>query len=226
MSATHPQSQPSASPRVTPPAGVPTGIDGFRYLPDGLDGAAQRAVLAAVDAIVAAAPYDRFVMPGSGRSFSIDMTNAGPLGWVADRSSYRYSPTHLVTGRPWPHIPPLLLDLWRSLTGYPADPECCLVNLYRGGGAKLGLHRDEDEEVFDAPILNLSLGDTAVFRLGGRRRTDPTRSFLVKSGTVMVFGGESRVLYHGVDRIVPGSGDLIPGGGRINLTLRRVTRPG
>ncbi len=220
-----PPSEGLVTPPVTPPAAAPTGIDGFRLLPDHLDAAAQRAVLAAVESIVEAAPYDRFVMPGSGRSFSIDMTNAGALGWVADRSSYRYSPTHLRTGRPWPPIPPILLDLWRTLTGYPADPECCLVNLYRGTGAKLGLHRDEDEEVFDAPILNLSLGDTAVFRLGGRRRTDPTRGFLVKSGTAMVFGGESRVFYHGVDRIIPGSGTVVPGGGRINLTLRRVTKP-
>lgn len=226
-----PQPQPPAAAQVTDRAHAATrhppaaDADGFLWMPDRLDPAAQRAVLAAVDSIAEAAPFDRFVMPGSGRPFSIDMTNAGPLGWVADRSSYRYSPTHLRTGRPWPPIPPLLLELWRAFSGYPADPECCLVNLYRGEGAKLGLHRDEDEDAFDAPILNVSLGDTAVFRLGGRRRTDPTRSFQVTSGTVMVFGGESRVFYHGVDRILAGSSTLVPGGGRINLTLRRVTKP-
>jgi alkylated DNA repair protein (DNA oxidative demethylase) len=201
------------------------GGDGFRFLPDHLDRAGQTALLALVDAIAAEAPFDRFVMPGSGRPFSADMTNAGPLGWVADRSSYRYSPVHLKTRRPWPPIPDTLLVLWDRLTGYPAPPECCLVNLYRGEGAKLGLHRDEDEEAFDAPILNISLGDTGIFRLGGRRRTDPTSSFAVASGTVMVFGGQSRVFYHGIDRILPGSSTLVPGGGRINLTLRRVTKP-
>ncbi|WP_225889808.1 alpha-ketoglutarate-dependent dioxygenase AlkB family protein [Indioceanicola profundi] len=198
---------------------------GFRYLPDRLDEAAQRRLLAEVERIGEAAPFDRFVMPGTGRPLSIDMTNAGPLGWVSDRSGYRYSPAHLRTGLPWPPIPDLLLALWRELTDYPAPPECCLINLYQGVGAKLGMHRDQDEEAFDAPILSVSLGDAAMFRLGGRRRGDPARTFVVQSGTVMVFAGEARTFYHGVDRILPGTSALIPGGGRINLTLRRVTRP-
>jgi len=199
---------------------------GFRFLPGHLDPDAQNILLAAVNGIVAAAPFDRFVMPNTGRPFSIDMSNAGPLGWVSDRSGYRYSPVHLKTGKPWPPIPEMLLELWRGLTGYPHPPECCLINRYHGPSSRLGLHRDEDEDTFDAPILSVSLGDTALFRLGGHRRSDPTRSFRVPSGTVMVFAGASRLAYHGVDRILPGSSGLLPEGGRLNLTLRRVTRTG
>ena len=205
------------------PAALP--VPGFRLLPDHLDPAAQARLLAAVEAVAAEAPFTRYSMPGTGRPFSIDMTNAGRLGWVADRSGYRYADRHPATGRPFPPIPDMLLELWDALTGYPAPPECCLVNLYRGPAAKLGLHRDEDEEAMDAPILNLSLGDSARFRLGGPRRTDPTRSFVIASGAAMVFAGPARAAYHGVDRILPGTSRLIPGGGRINLTLRRVTRP-
>ncbi|HYC03283.1 MAG TPA: alpha-ketoglutarate-dependent dioxygenase AlkB [Azospirillaceae bacterium] len=206
-----------------PPSQV---LPGFRYLPARLDEAAQRDLLSAVEAIAAEAPFSRYVMPRTGRPFSIDMTNAGPLGWVSDRGSYRYTDRHPVTGRPFPPIPRLVLDLWDELTGYGHPPECCLINHYRGEGAKLGLHRDEDEAATEAPILNLSLGDTARFRLGGPRRTDPTRSFPVPSGTVMVFAGPARLAYHGVDRILPGTSGLVPGGGRLNITVRRVTIPG
>lgn len=199
--------------------------EGFRLLPDHLDRMRQQELAALVAGIAEEAPFMRYAMPRTGRPFSIDMTNAGGQGWIADRQSYRYSPVHPVTGRPWPAIPSPLLDLWRNLTGYPHDPECCLINHYRGEGAKLSLHRDEDEEAKDAPILNISLGDTAIFRLGGAQRGDPTRSFAVTSGTVMVFGGPSRMFYHGVDRLRVGSSRLLPGGGRLNLTLRRVTRP-
>ncbi|MFY8095646.1 MAG: alpha-ketoglutarate-dependent dioxygenase AlkB family protein [Niveispirillum sp.] len=199
--------------------------EGFRLLPDHLDRAGQQELVALVGALAQEAPFTRYVMPRTGRPFSIDMTNAGSQGWIADRQSYRYSLVHPVTGRPWPAIPPALLDLWRALTDYPHDPECCLINHYRGEGARLSLHRDEDEEAMDAPILNISLGDTAIFRLGGLRRNDPTRSFPVTSGSIMVFAGPARLYYHGVDRLRVGSSRLLPDGGRLNLTLRRVTRP-
>lgn len=198
---------------------------GFRLLPEYLDHTRQRQLSALVAELARDAPFMRYAMPRTGRLFSIDMTNAGSQGWIADRQSYRYSPVHPVTGRPWPAIPAPLLALWRALTGYAHDPECCLINHYQGEGAKLSLHRDEDEAAKDAPILNISLGDTAIFRLGGLRRQDPTRSFPVASGTVMVFGGPSRMFYHGVDRLRAGSSRLLPGGGRFNLTLRRVTMP-
>jgi alkylated DNA repair protein (DNA oxidative demethylase) len=185
---------------------------------------AQAALLAAVREGLEASPPFTPVMPRTGRPFSVRMGNFGPLGWVSDRSGYRYAAVHPETGRPWRPIPRLALDVWRQVSGYPHDPEACLVNLYREG-AKMGLHRDEDEEDFSAPVVSISLGDTALFRLGGTERGDPTRSFKLSSGDVVVLGGATRLCYHGVDRIVPGSSTLIPGGGRINLTLRRVTKP-
>jgi alkylated DNA repair protein (DNA oxidative demethylase) len=121
-------------------------------------------------------------------------------------------------------MPDQVLALWDQLTGYPAPPEACLVNLYEGD-ARMGLHVDSDEAAWDAPVLSISLGDTALFRIGGVLRTDPTRSVRLASGDVCMLGGASRRAYHGVDRILPGSSRLLPKGGRINLTLRRVTAP-
>lgn len=199
--------------------------DGFRLYPAHLEPDRQRGLLQEVMAAAAQAPFFTPTMPRSGAPFSVVMTNCGPLGWVSDRDGgYRYQQTHPVTGQAWPPIPDILLEIWEALCGYAAPPEACLVNLYRGG-AKMGLHVDADEAATDAPVLSISLGDTALFRLGGRRRTDPTRSLKLSSGDVAVLGGESRHCYHGVDRILPGSSRLIPDGGRMNLTLRRVTRP-
>jgi len=202
---------------------------GFRWLPGCLDPAAQRSLLAAVLAVVADAPLYRPAMPGSGKALSVRMTNCGPLGWMTDRNGgYRYQATHPETGRPWPPIPALLLDLWRGLTGYAADPEACLVNHY-DAAARLGLHRDADERDTAAPVLSVSLGDTALFRIGGPQRNDPTQSLKLASGDVVVLGGAARHSFHGVDRILPGSSRLLAGtpfeSGRVNLTLRRVTLP-
>ncbi len=163
-------------------------------------------------------------MPRSGRPLSVRMCNLGPLGWVSDRAGYRYQPHHPDTGRPWPPLPRALLDLWQAEAGYPHPPEACLVNLYRDG-ARMGLHQDRDERDLAAPVLSVSLGDDALFRVGGRGRRDPTRSFVLRSGDVVVLGGEARLAFHGVDRTLPGTSPLLSGGGRINLTLRRVTRP-
>ncbi|MET0156668.1 MAG: alpha-ketoglutarate-dependent dioxygenase AlkB, partial [Methyloceanibacter sp.] len=121
-------------------------------------------------------------------------------------------------------IPAALLELWRELARYPAPPEACLVNYY-AESAKLGLHQDKDEEDFAAPVLSVSLGDTGIFRLGGRSRKDPTRAFELKSGDVVVLGDTDRLAFHGIDRILAGTSDLVPEGGRFNLTLRRVTKP-
>lgn len=198
--------------------------DGFRYLAGQLDPSRQKDILAALEKALAAAPFYTPAMPKSGRPFSVRMTNFGPLGWVSDRSGYRYQPIHPETGRPWPPIPDVVLELWREVSGYDAPPEACLVNLYREG-AKLGLHRDEDEEDFAAPVVSISLGDTAVFRIGGPERRSATRTLKLFSGDVVVLGGHSRLFYHGIDRIHPGSSTIVPGGGRINLTLRRVSRP-
>ena len=201
--------------------------DGFRYLPERFDRAAQAALLEEVlGAIEAAdAPFHRGTMPRTGAPLSVEMTNLGPLGWVTDKErGYRYEPAHPVTGRVWPAMPDALLALWEEVADYPAPPEACLVNLYREG-ARMGLHVDWDEEATDAPVVSVSLGDDALFRLGGPARRDSTRSMRLRSGDVVVLGGEARRRHHGVDRIYPGTSRLVPGGGRINLTLRRVTRP-
>jgi alkylated DNA repair protein (DNA oxidative demethylase) len=199
-------------------------LDGFRVLPGRLDEAGQRVLLSELDEAIHRAPFFTPVMPRTGRPFSVAMTNLGPLGWVSDRAGYRYQATHPVTAEPWPPIPDMVLDLWRAVSGYPHDPQACLVNYYRAG-AKMGLHQDSDEEDFAAPVVSVSLGDTAVFRIGGRERGGPTKSIRLASGDVLVMGGESRLCYHGIDRIIPGTSRLLPQGGRINLTLRRVTRP-
>jgi alkylated DNA repair protein (DNA oxidative demethylase) len=162
-------------------------------------------------------------MPKSGRPFTVRMSNCGPLGWVSDQSGYRYQPTHPETGRPWPPIPATLLALWDELARYPDPPEACLINFY-APTAKMGLHQDRDEEDFAAPVVSISLGDCCLFRVGGLKRSEPTRAFRLSSGDVLVLGGGARLAFHGVDRVYEGTSSLLPEGGRINLTLRRVTR--
>jgi alkylated DNA repair protein (DNA oxidative demethylase) len=197
----------------------------LQYLPGRLTLSAQRELLASLRSILSEAPLFTPTMPGSGRPMSVRMTNCGPLGWITDKEGgYRYQATHPVTGKPWPAIPPMLLDLWSDVAGYPAPPEACLVNYY-ASAAKMGLHQDKDEKDFSAPVLSVSLGDTALFRVGGGTRKDPTRKFELKSGDVVVLGGEERLSFHGIDRILPGTSDLLEEGGRLNLTLRRVTKP-
>lgn len=201
------------------------GGDGFRYLPGYFDRAAQESLVETVRAGVGAAPLYRPSMPRTGQKLSVRMTNFGPLGWVTDREKgYRYEPAHPVTGAPWPAMPAAMLDLWDDVTDYPAPPQACLVNFY-DPDARMGLHIDWDEEAANAPVVSVSLGDDALFRLGGPQRKGKTRSLRLKSGDVVVLGGASRHFYHGVDRIYPGASTLLPNGGRINLTLRRVTLP-
>jgi alkylated DNA repair protein (DNA oxidative demethylase) len=196
-----------------------------KYFPLYFGRAVQQALLADLRRVMAAAPLYTPTMPRSGKPMSVRMTNCGPLGWVTDKErGYRYQATHPDTGKLWPPIPPILLDLWNEVGGYAAPPEACLVNYY-AGAAKMGLHQDKDEEDFAAPVLSVSLGDTGIFRVGGTTRKDPTEAFELKSGDVVVLGGEDRLAFHGIDRILPGTSDLLAEGGRINLTLRRVTKP-
>jgi alkylated DNA repair protein (DNA oxidative demethylase) len=202
---------------------------GFRVYPGLLDGADQRRLVESLRDAASAAPFFVPAMPRTGKPFSVRMTNLGPLGWVSDRDGgYRYQPTHPETGLPWPPLPAMVLDMWRDVSRYPHDPEACLVNYYEPT-ARMGLHQDRDEQDFSAPVVSISLGDACLFRIGGTKRNDPTRSLKLSSGDVVVLGGESRLAFHGVDRIHPGTstllGDWFPGGGRINLTLRRVTKP-
>jgi alkylated DNA repair protein (DNA oxidative demethylase) len=181
---------------------------------------AQEKLLHDILALAKDAPFYRPVMPGSGKAFSVEETNFGPLGWVSGKTGYRYQETHPVTGKKWPAIPASLLALWDE-TARADPPQCCLVNLYREG-ARMGLHQDRDETALDAPVVSVSLGDDALFRIGGTQRKGATSSLRLQSGDVVMFGGPARLAFHGIDRIYPGSSTLIPGGGRINLTLRRV----
>ena len=194
--------------------------DGFQLWPGKLGREAQRDLLDEVLTAAEAAPFYRPVTPG-GKAMSVEMTNLGPLGWVTDAAGYRYEPRHPGTGRPWPPMPAALLGLWAELTGCSTPPDACLVNRY-APGARMGLHQDRDEADFGFPVLSVSLGDVAVFRLGGARRSDPTRTLKLSSGDVCMLAGPARLRHHGVDRILAGSSRLVPGGGRINLTLRRA----
>lgn len=195
-------------------------LSGFTLLPGRLDRAAQSALVDAVLTAARIAPFHRQVTPG-GKAMSVEMTGLGPLSWITDAGGYRYEPRHPLTGRPWPPMPSVLMHLWAELADADVPADACLVNFYREG-AKMGLHRDEDEADFRFPVLSVSLGDTAVFRIGGLKRTDPTRSVRLGSGDVCLLAGEARMAFHGVDRVLSGSSSLIPGGGRINLTLRRA----
>ena len=198
-----------------------TVAPGVVHWPGKLAPEEQAALVAELRAVARKAPFFQPRMPKTGNPFSVRMTNCGSLGWVSDINGYRYQPEHPETGEPWPIMPAPLLDLWQELAGYPHPPEACLVNFY-GSDAKMGLHQDKDEADLRFPVLSVSLGDTAVFRLGGPRRGDPTASMKLTSGDVCLLAGASRMFHHGVDRILPGSSQLIPGGGRINLTLRRA----
>lgn len=198
-------------------------LPGIRHIPGYLDAAAQRALVDDIRAVVEVAPLYTPEMPRTGKPMSVRMTNCGALGWVTDKAGgYRYQPTHPVSGEPWPPIPAVLLDIWREVAGYPHPPEACLVNFY-ADWARMGLHQDRDERDFAAPVVSISLGDDCLFRVGGVRRNDPTVSFRLSSGDVVVLGGEGRLAFHGVDRIYPGTSMLLKNGGRINLTLRRVS---
>ncbi len=193
---------------------------GFHLYPDFLDRRAQAHLRDEVLAAVADAPFHKPTTPGGGR-MSVEITGMGATSWTSDAKGYRYEPRHPLTGRAWPAIPQRLLDIWAALAGTRIAPDSCLVNFY-GPGARMGLHQDRDESDLGVPVLSVSLGDTAIFRLGGAARGGPTRSVRLASGDVCVLSGAARLAFHGVDRIIPGSSKLLPGGGRLNLTLRRA----
>ena len=197
---------------------------GVRHIPGHLSRGEQVALVDAVREVVAAAPLYRPEMPRTGKPLSVRMTNCGELGWVTDRSGYRYQPTHPVTGTPWPEMPPKLLEIWQELAAFDHPPQACLVNFYEDT-AKMGLHQDKDETDLSAPVVSVSLGDDCLFRVGETTRGGRTTSIRLHSGDVVVLGGEGRLAYHGVDRIYPATSKLLKKGGRINLTLRRVTAP-
>ncbi|EAU42645.1 alkylated DNA repair protein [Fulvimarina pelagi HTCC2506] len=197
---------------------------GVRHIPGHLGRREQEDLVEDVRSVVRAAPLFQPVMPRSGKPLSVKMTNCGELGWVADRSGYRYQARHPDSGEVWPPIPERLLKLWKEVSGHDAPPEACLVNFY-SETAKMGLHQDRDEEDFTAPVVSVSLGDDCLFRVGERDRDGRTTSIKLRSGDVVILGGEGRLSFHGVDRIYPSTSTLLKNGGRINLTLRRVTKP-
>ncbi|MEL7048760.1 MAG: alpha-ketoglutarate-dependent dioxygenase AlkB [Pseudomonadota bacterium] len=195
---------------------------GCQHLPGYFKKSDQDLLRTEVRMICEAAPLFRPTMPRSGKPFSVEMSNAGPLGWVSDKSGYRYQPLHPVTGRPWPPIPHALLELWSRVVPDAPEPEACLINVY-GKRSKLGSHVDKDEADLVTPVVSVSLGDDAVFHIGGLRRSDPKVRLTLRSGDVAILGGAARLAYHGIDRIISGTSTLIgPEGGRINVTLRRV----
>ncbi len=197
--------------------------DGFRLLPEYFSRAAQEKLLENVRHGVGIAPLYRAVMPRTGQPLSVRGSNFGPLGWISEKAGYRYSPSHPVTNKPWPVLPDILLELWNAVSGWPEPPEACLINYY-DAKARLGLHVDADENAKHAPIVSVSLGATALYRLGGHARDNPTRSLRLSSGDVVVLGGDARRCYHGIDRIYPDTSTLLPKSGRINLTMRVVGR--
>ena len=201
---------------------------GLRYVPGYFDRNAQKALLEDLRAVLREAPLFQPTMPRSGKPFSVRMSNCGVLGWTSDREGYRYTASHPAQGTAWPPMPSLVRVAWHELSGCGFEPEACLVNYY-AADARMGLHQDRDELDFEAPVLSLSLGDTALFRYGGSERRGPTKSVKLESGDALVLGGDARLAYHGVDRILPGSSTLLSEGGRFNLTVRRVSgepRPG
>lgn len=197
----------------------PVTIRDFRLFPGLLDGPAQAAMVEDLRAVIAAAPLFSPQTP-YGRPMSVRMTSAGRYGWYSDRRGYRYIDRH-PSGAGWPPIPESVLAVWRAVAGTDRMPDCCLLNFY-DGTARMGMHQDRDEKDFDFPVVSISLGDDALFRIGNLTRGGKTESLWLRSGDVLVMGGPARLAYHGVDRIAPGSSTLLPKGGRINLTLRVV----
>jgi alkylated DNA repair protein (DNA oxidative demethylase) len=197
---------------------------GMRLYKRWFDDIGQKSLLEDLRQAVIDAPLFTPEMPKTGKPFSVRMTNLGSLGWVTDKGGgYRYQSFHPATGKPWPPMPHLLLNLWAAIAEYPEPPEACLVNVYNAE-AKMGLHQDRDEKDFTAPVISISMGDTALFRWGGTTRGGKTQSIKLESGDVLVMGGESRLCFHGVDKVYAGTSTLLKDGGRVNLTMRRVTK--
>lgn len=194
-------------------------IKGVRVYPDYLTREAQEALVADIRQVAENAPFFTPVT-ARGKAMSVRMTSAGRVGWVSDRRGYRYEALH-PAGMAWPAIPETVLAIWRDLVSKEREPDCCLVNWY-GEGAKMGLHQDRDEGDFSWPVLSVSLGDDALFRVGGLERSDTTESVWLRSGDVVVMGGKARLRHHGIDRVKHGSSMLLPKAGRINLTCRVV----
>jgi alkylated DNA repair protein (DNA oxidative demethylase) len=181
----------------------------------------EGALLVALDDIIAAAPFRHMVTSG-GFAMSVAMTNCGAAGWITDRSGYRYDPVDPETGKPWPAMPACFLNLAKETAmqaGYPDfRPDACLINRYEPG-ARLSLHQDRNERDFAQPIVSVSLGLPATFQFGGGKRDDPARKIALHHGDVVIWGGPSRLRFHGVAALKDGDHETL-GRKRINLTFR------
>jgi alkylated DNA repair protein (DNA oxidative demethylase) len=201
---------------------------GFAHYPMYFSPTQQRALIDAISHGVAQAPFYQPTMPRTGAPLSVVMSNFGPLGWVTDREGgYRYQSGHPKTGAPWPELPTLLRGLWDDVTDGAHTPEACLINWYRadadgGRGAKMGYHVDRDENDLNAPVVSISLGDPALYRIGGQARGGKTHGVKLFSGDVVVLAGQARRCHHAVTKVYYGQSALVPKGGRINLTMRVV----
>ena len=195
-------------------------LNGVDIFLEALKPEAQQRLVAEIREVARAAPLfspeTRF-----GKKMSVRMTSAGQFGWVSDARGYRYERQH-PRGMAWPDIPQSLLDIWQAVAPDARLPECALINFY-GEGARMGLHQDNDEADFSQPVVSISLGDEGLFRVGGVERGGKTASHWLRSGDVVVLGGNARLAHHGVDRIKHGTSTLLPDGGRINVTMRVVT---
>jgi len=180
-------------------------------------------LLKQINAISVSAPFRHMVTPG-GFSMSVAMTNCGPFGWVTDRKGYRYQSTDPESGKPWPVMPDAFLSLAVNAAkdaGYPDFvPDACLINRYEPG-AKMSLHQDKDEKDFTNPIVSVSLDLPATFQFGCINRSDPVRKYVLSHGDVVVWGGPSRLFFHGITALKEGSHEEA-GRARFNLTFRRA----
>ena len=198
----------------------PVIIRGIAVYPGILDRDDQERMVEDLRRVLCRAPLFRPETP-RGHKMSVRMSAAGDYGWISDRRGYRYERRH-PSGVDWPAIPDSVLTVWDAVSGSGRRPECCLINWY-DEAARMGLHQDKDEADFSYPVVSISLGDDALFRIGNLERGGKTESVWLSSGDVLVMGGEARLRFHGVDRVRPATSTLLPNGGRINLTLRVVT---
>ncbi|EPF6160631.1 DNA oxidative demethylase AlkB [Citrobacter sedlakii] len=184
---------------------------------------AAQTLMLDIDAVASRSPFRQMVTPG-GYTMSVAMTNCGQLGWTTDRRGYVYSPVDPLTGHAWPPFPASFVELCRraaTVAGYTDfQPDACLINRY-APGAKLSLHQDKDEPDLRAPIVSVSLGLPAIFQFGGLKRSDPLKRLMLEHGDVVVWGGESRLFYHGIQPLKDGLHPLT-GNCRYNLTFRQA----
>lgn len=199
---------------------IAVNADGALYVPDFLDKSEQILAYSCVQKIFEQAPLFSPTMPKTNQPMSVQMSNCGRLGWVSDVQGYRYQANHPITQKPWPEMPPFFIQIWQELTSRADVPDACLINLY-SENAKMGLHQDKDERDFSAPVVSISLGASALFRIGGLSRKGATQSLKLHSGDAFMLAGKSRLAFHGIDRIYKGTSSLIAGDARLNLTMRK-----